>query len=142
MCSLAGPVCFPGLVVIMIVILLFRDGADSSLTKPGDQSLVNAGFAILLMGGLAFLGFVLAWFLLEGLKICGWTAEMADLSNELRKRCLETAPKEGGEDAEDRKRRNLETCIKTLFLEDEDTSEERGKKWDIYIRPIMEDIVL
>jgi hypothetical protein len=67
----------------------------------------------------------------------GWNAEMARLSSSLRQSCLE--PVEGGEE---RKRENLEGCIRAIFSEDNDTSEDMEEKWKIYVKPILEDIVL
>jgi hypothetical protein len=128
-----------GLIVVWTIISLLREGANCPQTDRSCGPKDTRFLRWLMAGFFSFAAVFFAWVALDLIKIYGWTAEMDDLSNELRNRCLVHIP---GKGSEEMKRRNLETCIKAIFSEDDDTPEDIERKREVYIKPIIEDIVL
>jgi hypothetical protein len=131
-----------GLVFICIELLIWF-----ILEAPNPEGLW-AGIMVLMLSTpmLGFLLMKLVYINSEHLRVCGLKLEMAQLSHDLRKACLTESSSiifTDSEWTEYLQRQNLETCIKALFPEEEgDTPEDIEKKWEVYIKPTLEDIVL
>jgi hypothetical protein len=133
--SSAFGLCF----IILEVFILCIDGDFWTL---GARILL----VIVLTMPMGFIFLKLQYLNLGHLRECGWKVGIAKLSRELRKACFTESDAvffTDSEATEHYRRQNLETCIKALFPEEEnDTPEDLEKKLEVYIKPIMEDIVL